>query len=129
MKKLSIIAFIFLSVLIFSSCSMSSKDDALVSNESDTGNTGSNNDNYDTGDSADTGNTGNTGDSGDAGNTGDTGNTGDSAVSDEGGEVGDEDGSITEEQPDNIGELVENQFVDTATENTSTFSIDVDTAS
>ena len=137
MKKLCIIASIFLSVLIFSSCSVSSNDAAKTSNESDSGNTGSNNDNYDTGDTSDTGNTGNsgnTGDSGDTGNTGDTadtgntGNTGDSAVSDESGEVSD-DGSDQSEQPDNIGELVENQFVETAVEDTSTFSIDVDTAS
>lgn len=128
MKKVCGAVFILLSIFVFSSCAFSSDDGALNSKESDSGNTGSNNDNYDTGDtgsgnevsdnSSSEGDTGNTGDSGDTGNTGNSGNT----------EVSDEDSGVSE-QPDNIGELLENQFVDTATENTSTFSIDVDTAS
>ena len=119
MKKFFIVLLVFLTAFIFSSCGLSSKDDEHphYSNEYDSGNSGSTNDNYEKGDyEEDWGNTGNTGD---YGNTGDTGNTGDYIP-------GEEEQSP---DPDNVGELIENEFVKTSEEHTSTFSIDVDTAS
>ncbi|HSW59613.1 MAG TPA: von Willebrand factor type A domain-containing protein, partial [bacterium] len=132
MQKLSIALFVFFALFQFSSCSVSLSDsNSKYSNESDTGNSGSNNDNYlpeDTGnsgeyDSGDTGNSGNTGNTGDSGNTGDTGDT---SSSDESAETSDDEST---EQEGSIGDLVENEFIETSKESTSTFSIDVDTAS
>jgi Ca-activated chloride channel homolog len=124
MKKLFLVFLIFSTALIFSSCEMSVKDesdDYHPSPADESENPGTENDNYENGgdNEADYGDSGNTGDTGDTGNTG---NTGDYLPED-----GEEDPG--QPDPENVGELIENDFVKTSEENTSTFSIDVDTAS
>ncbi|MFO7735312.1 MAG: VWA domain-containing protein [bacterium] len=140
MKKIFLISVFILSFLFFLSCgSEFDGTDSQLSGD-DSGNSGEVNDNYDDGDSGNTGNTGNkgdeqdtgdtgnTGDTGDIGDTGDTGDTGDYDSSDDDEENSDNDPSGDEEDAE-VGELIENEFVETSEEHTSTFSIDVDTAS
>jgi len=113
MKKLSFTILVVLSLFLFSSCSMSFSDESSskYSNESDTGDSGSKDDNYLPGDT---------------GNTGNTGNSGDTSSSDESSETSDDEST---EQEGSVGDLIENEFIETSKESTSTFSIDVDTAS
>ena len=90
------------------------------------------NDNYGTGDS----NYYESGDTGTYESPSDSIDNGDSGAAYESGDTGESDGDMSEngvptepaEEP-RQGDLVENDWVETATENTSTFSIDVDTAS
>jgi len=130
MRKVCIFVFFISAFFVFTSCSGLNDSDSLA-NESDIGDSGA--EKEDPGDSGYTDETGDTGDSVDYGDTGDTGNSGEvadssSTISDE--ETSDED-SFDTETPDDaqVGDLIENQFVDTSVETTSTFSIDVDTAS
>ncbi len=137
MKKLSVALFVILSFFIFSSCSIGSDSLSKSSNETDIGDSGSNNDNYGPGDTGNSGNydEGNTGNSGETGDTGDTGDTGNSGNTGDSGDTGstDENAETSDDENGNIegsiGDLIENEFIETSKENTSTFSIDVDTAS
>lgn len=117
MKKLLLVCFIFFSVFIFYSCGAS--DSAAENKSGDTGGDYADG----PGDTGDTGNTANTGDSADAADTGNTGEVNDESVANDDNETSDEDTTEV------VGDLVENPFVTTEDEDTSTFSIDVDTAS
>ena len=135
MKKsfVSIVLMVFL--LFFAACGVTSRAD----DEADVNNNYSGESGYDTSDSASYDDGGTYNDSGDYGGAnsgnndyGDTGDAGYYENSDAEAYEGDAGDTGEEEKPSEepkVGDLIENDWVETKTENTSTFSIDVDTAS
>ncbi|MGI6393838.1 MAG: vWA domain-containing protein [bacterium] len=136
MKKMFILMVLLLSFFLFPSCGNVSNDFNKDLALTDTSDSGSDNESSGGGDAGDTGDesgyysdTGNESDKGDVGNTGNTGNTGDygdTDMSNGNTETGDDENW---EEENVVGDLVENEFIETSKEDTSTFSVDVDTAS
>ena len=116
-----------------------SSDNEVSDNNADTGNTGNTADTGDTGDTSDTGNTGNTGDTANTGGDGDSitndTETGDNELTDDFVDeilLPDEDSEIPDEDADTavpqIGDLIENPFIETVEDPVSTFSAPHSTA-